>query len=529
MALAVLTLAQSAATQPPPAPPDPVCSPGPSSCFAWHTSNVTVTWSPPPAGVAASGCGPTTISSDTAGAPVSCTWSNAEGSRTTTVLVRRDATPPAVSASADRGPDSNGWYNRSVGIRFTGSDGTSGVASCSRTTYGGPDTEGTTVGGSCTDRAGNTGGGFVSLKYDATAPTTSGATERGPDANGWYNRPIAVRFSGTDALSGIAACPSVTYGGPDSGEASVAGGCTDKAGNTGKASAKVRYDATAPVVEVKPARKPDMNGWYNRPVLVAFVGKDALSGVDACSPPVRYRAAKRRQASVSGTCRDRAANTSRPAALVLRYDATPPRLGRVRSEISAQGVTLRWSGSGDSRLYVVIRRPGTAGSRPSRVYRGRDRAFTDRRVRNGVVYRYTVTAYDEAGNGAAKVVVVQPRSVTGSPVTPVTPRKAPPAPTRASLRSPADGARVSEPPLLRWSPARGATYYNVQLYRDGKKVLTTWQSRPDFRVPRSWRFEGRRFVLEPGRYRWYVWPGYGRPAEGRYGKLIGTRWFVITR
>ncbi len=39
-------------------------------------------------GVTASGCGPTTITSDTGGTPVTCTWSDASGSRATTVNVR---------------------------------------------------------------------------------------------------------------------------------------------------------------------------------------------------------------------------------------------------------------------------------------------------------------------------------------------------------------------------------------------------------------------------------------------------------
>jgi hypothetical protein len=523
-ALAVLTLAQPAASAPPPAPPDPSCSPGPASCFDWHTSDVTVTWAAAPGGVTATGCGPTTISGDTGGEAVSCTWANAEGSRTTTVLVRRDASPPSVTASPARGPDSNGWYNHPVGVGFSGSDGTSGIASCSSASYGGPDTSDTNVQGSCTDNAGNTGGASYSLKYDATAPSVSASPERQPDANGWYNKALSVRFSGSDALSGVASCSTAAYNGPDTPEASVSGSCVDSAGNTGTATLKVQYDATAPTAEAKAARKPDANGWYNRPVTVAFHGKDEVSGLEACAPPIRYRGPNRRQASVTGTCRDRAANTSQPAALVLKYDAKPPRLGRVVSEIGARGVALRWSGSKDSRTFAVLRRPGLRGPKPSTVYEGRRRSFTDRRVRNGVSYRYTVTAYDEAGNGATKVVLVQPQAVTRSaPAVPVQPVQ-----RRPALRGPATGARLSLPPLLSWSPVPRATYYNVQLYRDGVKILTAWPRVTAFRLSQSWRYGGRKIVLTPGRYRWYVWPGYGKPADSRYGKLIGSRWFVVT-
>jgi hypothetical protein len=30
-------------------------------------------------------------------------------------------------------------------------------------------------------------------------------------------------------------------------------------------------------------------------------------------------------------------------------------------------------------------------------------------------------------------------------------------------------------------------------------------------------------------YRWYVWPGFGPRSANRYGKLLGTRTFVVVR
>ena len=49
----------------------------------------------------------------------------------------------------------------------------------------------------------------ITVRRDATrAVSVTAARARGPDANGWYSRPVAVAFSGTDALSGIASCTS---------------------------------------------------------------------------------------------------------------------------------------------------------------------------------------------------------------------------------------------------------------------------------------------------------------------------------
>lgn len=449
LALAGLALAGSAATAPPPSPPDPTCSPGPASCFAWHTANVTVTWAAPPQGVTATGCGQVTISNDTSGAPVSCTWSNAEGSRTTTANVRRDASPPSVTGTPDRGADANGWYNHGVSVQFSGSDPTSGVSSC-----------------------------------------TSGS-----------------------------------YSGPDSAGASVSGTCTNGAGLTRSTSLELKYDATAPAVEAKPNRPPDANGWYNRAVTVAFVGSDPVSGVDSCAAPVEYKGPDTEKTSLSGTCRDKAANTSQPAGFELRYDTKPPSLQRVKTEIGSKGVTLRWTASKDSLSFTVVRQPGLNGKKPSTIYTGRAKTFLDRRLKNGVRYRYTVTAYDQAGNGAAKVLLAQPRSVTAPART--TPAQAKPTSAKPALTSPAANARVTLPPLLAWGAVPGATYYNVQLFRDGKKILSVWPRSAKFRLQRSWTYAGRTYTLTPGRYRWYVWPGFGSLSASNYGRLLGSRAFVV--
>lgn len=439
--LATLALGSSA-TQALPPTPQPSCSPGPADCGAWHTSNVTVSWS---GGV----CGSVTITTDGA-TSVPCTVSDGSGSITVSVLVRRDATAPSVRASAERGPDNNGWYNHAVSIGFEGDDGTSGVASCTSATYSGPDTGQTTVGGSCVDNAGNRGTGGYELKYDATGPS----------------------------------------------------------------------------VEAKPDRPPDGNGWYRRAVTVAFVGSDATSGLESCAAPVRYQGPDVEKTSLSGSCQDKAANRSQEVGFELRYDTKPPALGRIRAEIKRGAVVLRWRASKDTHSYAVLRQPGLHGSKPTTVYAGRATAFTDRRMKSGVKYHYTVAAYDEAGNAAVKGVLVKPDgSVAKAGATkPATKPAARPALTR-----PAVGARVTAPPLLAWRAVPRATYYNVQLYRAGRKILTVWPGTTSLRLERSWRFAGRTYRLTPGLYRWYVWPGFGPRSATRYGKLLGTRTFVVTR
>ena len=101
-------------------------------------------------------------------------------------------------------------------------------------------------------------------------------------------------------------------------------------------------------------------------------------------------------------------------------------------------------------------------------------------------------------------------------------------PTRA-LIAPLGGASLSSPPLLEWTAIAKADYYNVQVFRNGHKVLSTWPRASSFRLKRGWKFAGVKRQLAPGTYTWYVWPGFGSLASANYGRLIGKGTFKIVR
>jgi hypothetical protein len=186
----------------------------------------------------------------------------------------------------------------------------------------------------------------------------------------------------------------------------------------------------------------------------------------------------------------------------LRYQATPPRLD-VEADAVDGSALLHWQSNAEVE---IVRSPGSRERTSSVIYRGSSGSFRDVHVRDGVTYTYTVTARDQAGNTTVRtvsIVVAGPR-----------------------LPGPTSAARPTAPPLLRWKPVRGASYYNVQLYR-GTKILTLWPARARLRLKRVWRFDGRFYRLTPGRYRWYVWPGFGSRSAARYGSLIGRGQFVV--
>jgi hypothetical protein len=102
-------------------------------------------------------------------------------------------------------------------------------------------------------------------------------------------------------------------------------------------------------------------------------------------------------------------------------------------------------------------------------------------------------------------------------------------PVRDLLTSPRDGAKVAAPPRLTWVAARTARYYNVQLWHGTKKILSAWPTKNTLTLKRQWAYQGHRYRLTRGRYRWYVWPGFGSRSLRQYGAPLGTSAFQLVR
>ena len=269
-------------------------------------------------------------------------------------------------------------------------------------------------------------------------------------------------------------------------------------------SVPLHIEVSFPVHQRPPARPPDSNGWYDQPVAIQFNGQ-SFSGIASCTPPVTYAGPSTTGTSVGGTCFDNAGKTV-STTFPLAYDATPPALsaGALPADRS---VALSWSASDIAPVssITIIRTPGLGRVRTSTVYTGAGAVYRDGKVRNGTHYIYTIIARDQAGNTSVKTIGVTPD-----------PR----------LLAPLANAHVSSPPLLSWTPVRNATYYNVQLFRSGK-VLSAWPKHATFHLRGTWKFEGRRYRLKPGRYTWYVWPGFGKRSAAHYGREIGQGTFVV--
>lgn len=338
------------------------------------------------------------------------------------------------------------------------------------------------------------------------APVVSFACSPAPeDCRGWYTGDVSITWTVMGATR-TEGCNIDTIRTDTQGKLEWCYAENDYAST--RVELRIKVDKTPPTVSgAVPDRPPDANGWYNHPLSVTFTGADATSGVAGCSV-AGYAGPDNAAASVAGICRDNAGHTSAPLTFGFKYDSSPPTV-RASSWALNRAVVVRWTVSPDTQLVSVHRAPvaakGTRQVNGPRVYQGAAKLYLDRRLRNGISYIYTVFAVGQAGLvGAAKV-------------------EATPTP----LFDPPRDAAVRQPPLLRWAPVPGATYYNVQLRRNGRKILSLWPLQTSLQLRWRWRFQQRRYRLLPGRYDWYVWPGYGDPGAVQYGRLLGRSTFTL--
>jgi hypothetical protein len=339
---------------------------------------------------------------------------------------------------------------------------------------------------------------------DESPPSITPVYSPSLPSTGWYRGNVTLNWTISDPQSPwtSSGCDAKTYSTDTPGTKVTCS--ASSAGGDSSSSVWIRIDKTAPTVTVTPSRVADANGWYNHALTVGFSATDVTSGVVACSPAVQYAGPDNPLATAVGSCSDTAGNAA-PAALSFKYDATAPTLFALSRKPGNRSAQLAWRKSSDTAVIEVARAPGRAGAGETVVYRGNATGFRDKGLVVGRKYEYRIAGIDVALNRAEQKLAIV---ATGR------------------LLTPAPGARVKAPPFLVWTAVKKASYYNVQLVR-GTKVLSAWPARPGFRLRRTWSYNGRRYRLRPGAYRWYVWPGFGRISESRYGRLLGSTTFVV--
>ncbi|KJR97701.1 MAG: hypothetical protein VR68_12340, partial [Peptococcaceae bacterium BRH_c4a] len=392
----------------------------------WYNTDVTVRFN---AADALSGVDTVTpdtvISAEGASQSVSGTAADLAGNSVTYTVsgINIDKTPPAITGAALTQPNANGWYNKDVTVHYDASDKLSGIDTLTPDTAVSTEGAGQTATGTAVDKAGNSAGFSVTgINIDKTSPVTTATPHRQPNKNGWYNAGVQVSLSASDNLSGVAgieysldgsswtACTTaVTIS--DEGITDIYYRSADKADNAEKANKlTIRIDKTPPVITGSPTMPPNQYGWYNTDVTMRFTATDALSGVDTVTPDTVISAEGASQ-SVSGTAADLAGNSVTYTVSGINIDKTPPAItGAALTQPNANGwynkdVTVHYDAS-DKLSGIDTLTPDTAVST------------------EGAGQTATGTAVDKAGNSAGF-------SVTGinidktSPVTTATPHRQP--------------------------------------------------------------------------------------------------------
>jgi hypothetical protein len=180
---------------------------------------------------------------------------------------------------------------------------------------------------------------------------------------------------------------------------------------------------------------------------------------------------------------------------------------RSRSSASLVPLTLRWvnpKADDLDRVVVVLnlkRQPRGKGD-GTLLYSGL-RPSTTFKLRAGLSGYVALFAVDRSGNASSPAR----RTVSLASLIPL---------------RPLTGSKVVEAPRLTWKAKDGTAYYNIQVFRDGRRILTEWPSTASFRLPET--------LLEPGTYTWFVWPALkGKGSAATFGDLIGRATFVYEK
>ena len=217
----------------------------------WYTGDVTVSWTLSGGGATStSGCGPTVVTTDTAGTTFTCTATNAAGSDTKSVTIKRDATAPSIAGSQAPLANGNGWNNTDVTVSFSCADNPGGsgidtdtVAGATLTSNGAG--QSVTNSGACVDMAGNAAASKTigGINIDKVTPVLAPSVAPNPVA---LNGVAIASANATDVLSGIDTTSCDPVDTSSVGPQSVTCTATDKAGNSATATASYLVYADAP-------------------------------------------------------------------------------------------------------------------------------------------------------------------------------------------------------------------------------------------------------------------------------------------
>lgn len=286
---------------------------------------------------------------------------------------------------------------------------------------------------------------YLSIVSDQSAPGIRGT---GAPA-GWASAPVTIRFTCTDAISGIASCTGPVRVDAEGADQSVTGVATDRVGRRSTARVDgISIDRTAPSTP----RLADVGRTSSVRPTLSWSARDGLSGIDG----YRISLDGRQVGAVGGgvtsytpgadlapgrhtwsvTATDRAGNEARSQLAAFEIDVSVPATPLLQGPsglIADRAPVFSWSGPPGARYSWELEGPG--GSRGRGVLTTAT-SFQARDLEDGA-YTFRVTQTNELGatGGAATLGF----TLDGTP---------PPAPVVTD--SPAAPLSPGARPLFRW-------------------------------------------------------------------------------
>ncbi|MCU1584944.1 MAG: hypothetical protein JWM49_1500, partial [Microbacteriaceae bacterium] len=327
--------------------------------FGWNNTSVDVTFTCGDAESGVAGCGPNaTVGTEGANQQVHGDTQDVVGNVNSTTVdhINIDKAAPTLDGAATTDANAAGWYNGDVAIAWTGSDALSGIDPATQPADSTITGQGNNLGASASisDKAGNQKTATVNgINIDRTAPAIDGGPTTAPNAAGWYRDQVVLNFTCTDALSGVASCPTSTVIAGDGANQTVTSDpASDKAGNhsAGKTVGGINIDGSAPSTTAN-NQCAASNGWCtgsSANVVLTATDQAGLSGVkelhyriDGGAEQVAAGATKTVSVPLDGSgagtvaywAVDNAGNTEASNAVALKWDNIGPTVTHTLSPV----------------------------------------------------------------------------------------------------------------------------------------------------------------------------------------------------
>jgi RHS repeat-associated protein len=310
---------------------------------------------------------------------------------TTVALNVQPVVPPTIVATASPAPNANGWNNSTVTVTFTCTAGSYPIANCPSPVQVTTQTANQSICGKAVDTEGNSSTqACATVSLDETPPTIT-ATVTPTPVGGINYGTATVTFMCSDALSGVATCPSPVT---DStiGTNQVSGTATDKAGNSASASVTVNIQAIVPPsITASTSPAPNSAGWNTSAATVTFTCTAGTYPIQSCPSPVVVSTQGANQ-STCGHAVDTQGNASAQVCDTVNLELTPP---TITASASPAANSAGWNNTNVTVSFVCTQSASSITS-----------CSSPQTVSQGVGQVITGTVQDQAGNQATASVTL---------------------------------------------------------------------------------------------------------------------------